>query len=134
VAKLGDSKRRGVTVGEIADSMGWTYSLARKRLLTACEKKLIVLVPGTNERNVKYYRATERSVGRFLPSPRMVLESCPELGDEVIYVNPFTGERTRIRVKKRGGGNISSDTPSRCEHGLKLSACAKCAGSKGTKS
>jgi hypothetical protein len=130
VARLAAQHGRGVTVDEIAESLGGKYARVRKRVLAACEKKLIFLVPGTNERNVKYYRATERSVGRFLPSPRVVLESCPELGDEVIYVNPFSGERTRIRAKKRGGGNVASAVPSRCEHGVKQGDCAKCAGSR----
>jgi hypothetical protein len=90
-------------------------------------------VPGTNKRNVKYYRATERPVGRFLPSPRTVLDHCPELGGEVTYVNPFTGDGARIRVKKRGGGKIGGDAPSRCKHGVKPGDCRKCAGSSGDK-
>jgi hypothetical protein len=130
VAKLAEQPGRGVTVNEIADSLGSTYAPVRKRVLAACSKKLISVVPGTNERNVKYYRATERPVGRFLPSPRTVLENCPELGDEAIYINPFTGEPTRTRVKKRGGGNITSVAPSRCKHGVKQGICAKCAGSR----
>jgi hypothetical protein len=130
VAKLTDQHGRGVTVDEIANALGGKYARVRKRVLAACEKKLISLVPGANERNVKYYRAMERPVGRFLPSPRTVLENCPELGDEAIYINPFTGERTRIRVKKRGGGNITSVAPSRCKHGVKQGICAKCAGSR----
>jgi len=130
VAKLVDQLKRGITVDEVARSLGWKYGLARKRLLAACAKKLISLVPGTNERNLKYYTATERPVGRFLPSPRTVLKNCPELGGVVIYVNPFTGESTRIRPEKRGGGNINSVAPSRCKHGVNRDVCAKCAGSR----
>ena len=129
-AKLAAQHGRGVTINEIAESLGGEYARVRKRVLAACEKKLISLVPGTNERNLKYYRGTDRPVGQFLPSPRMVLENYPELGDEAIYINPFTGEPTRIRVKKRGGGNVTSVAPSRCKHGVKPGVCAKCAGSK----
>jgi hypothetical protein len=133
VAKLAAQHERGVTVDEIAESLGGKYPPVRKRVLAACEKKLISLVPGTNKRNVKYYRATERPVGRFLPSPRTVLDHCPELGGEVTYVNPFTGDGARIRVKKRGGGKIGGDAPSRCKHGVKPGDCRKCAGSSGDK-
>jgi hypothetical protein len=130
VAKLDDGNGRGATVGMITESLGWKSALVYKRLRAACAKKLISRVPGSHERNQKYYRATERLVGRFLPSPRTVLENRPELGGEVIYVNPFTGERTRIRAKKRGGGNITGVAPSRCKHGVKQGVCAKCADSR----
>jgi hypothetical protein len=128
LAKLGEQQGRGVTVREIADSLGWRTAQVYKRLRAALAQKLISRDPGTHERNLKYYRGTERSVGRFLPSPRTVLENCPELGEEVIYVNPFTGEPTRIRAKKRVGGKIGGVAPSRCKHGVHQGLCAKCAG------
>lgn len=30
-------------------------------------------------------------MGRFLPSPRLVLQHNPEIGEKVEYVDPFTG-------------------------------------------
>lgn len=130
VARLNDQEKRPVTVNEIAEALGWKPALVYKTVKSAVEQNLVMHEDGTRERNVKRLVARSPEGGRFLPHPRSILRDYPKLGGSVTFTNPFTGEPTRIRAEKRGGGKIGGVAPSRCKHGVNQGLCAECAGSQ----
>ena len=133
VARLNEEQNRPATVNEIAEALRWKPELVYKVVKSAVAQNLVAYEGGTRERNVKRLIARDPEGGRFLPHPLSILKGDPDLGGSVTYRNPFTGEKETIEVKKRGGGKIGGDAPSRCKHGVKLGDCRKCAGSSGDK-
>jgi hypothetical protein len=77
-----------------ADHVAQYLSVTRRQVLEmtrrAVRHKLVEYELGTRENNLKPVLACAGTTGRFLPSPRLVLQSNPEIGDNVKYVDPFT--------------------------------------------
>ncbi len=97
VAKLNARYQRCVTVGELARELGWEKAVVYKFVKRSLRRKLLEYEPGTRERNVKRIRAREGLAGRFLPSPKNVLERNPKIGKEVKYVDPFSGTWKQVK-------------------------------------
>lgn len=91
VASLNRQLNRAVTIVEIANELDWKKPLVYKFVKSGTKNGLLEYEDGTREKNVKRIIARQEDSGRFLPSPRLVLRNNPEVGDEVTYVNPFTG-------------------------------------------
>jgi energy-coupling factor transporter ATP-binding protein EcfA2 len=101
VSSLNRRLERSVTTKEIATELKWKEPVVYKHLKSAQQKGLIDFEPGTRESNRKLVRASEQLSVRFLPSPRQVLRSNPEIGEEVSFIDPFTGAREILRIAKK---------------------------------
>jgi hypothetical protein len=88
---------RPAAVKEIVDELGWDQALVYKYTRQAEEQKLVEYEPGTHLRNQKRLLPGLISRPRFLPDPRLILQNCPEIGDEVSYVDPLTGSEVVTR-------------------------------------
>ncbi len=97
VSKLNKQLRRAATVKEIAEKLNWKESLAYKYVPRAVSKGLVRYEPGpTKEANIKRVLAIDDGTEGFLPSPVSVLRNNSELGKQVDYIDPFTGEEMVI--------------------------------------
>ena len=96
VRELSGIHERPVTVKELAEAMGWKKQLTYKWLTDAVKHKLVVLVPGTREKNLKLYGPGASKPTRFLPNPQTLLMECAELDADVRYEDPLTGERKEL--------------------------------------
>ena len=96
VARLNTRLNRAATIREIAGELNWKEPVVYKYVKSAVKNGLLEKEEGTREKNVKRFIASEEDSGRFLPSPRLVLQKNPEIGDKVHYVNPFTGIRKTL--------------------------------------
>jgi len=103
VAKLNTRLRRPATVQEIADELGWKPSLVYKYVKNAVERRVLEYEPGAREKNVKRLLARLDANEGFLPKPAIVLRANPEIGKEVEYVDPFSGQTILITPTKRAG-------------------------------
>jgi hypothetical protein len=101
VATLNKKLGRAATVQEVAGELGWMESLVYKRVKGAVLRRVLEYEPGTRERNVKRLLARLDTTEGFLPKPAVVLRANPEIGKDVEYVEPFTGETMVIRPTKR---------------------------------
>lgn len=101
VAKLNRQLRRAATVQEVAAELGWKESLVYKHVKGAVQRQVLEYEPGTRKKNEKRLRAREDGTEGFLPKPALVLKENPEIGKEVEYVDPFTGEAMVLRPTKR---------------------------------
>jgi hypothetical protein len=99
VAQLHQESKRSVTVHEIAEMLGWENQVSYKWVKVAVNHRLILLEPGTNEKNVKRYTPGRQKSTRFLPDPQSVLDDCDELPDSVVYLDPLTGKQRKLRRK-----------------------------------
>jgi len=97
VAALNRKLGRAVTIREVADELGWKNSLVYKHIKSAARHKVIDYEPGKREKNVKRFLATENRGQRFLPSPASVMVHCPEVGKELTYNDPLSGEWRTLR-------------------------------------
>jgi len=101
VAKLNTRLRRAATVQEVADELGWKESLVYKYAKNAVQRRVLEYEPGAREKNVKRLMARLDANEGFLPKPAVVLRENPEIGKEVEYVDPFTGQAMFITPTKR---------------------------------
>jgi hypothetical protein len=99
VSDLNRRFRRAVTTEEISTELGWRMPLVYKFLRSAIRNGLLAFEEGTRQRNIKRVLSHSEDSGRFLPSPRSVLENNPEIGTSVTYVNPFTGASETVRAR-----------------------------------
>jgi hypothetical protein len=99
VASLNKRLQRPATVKEVAVELRYKESLVYKHMPGAVKAGLVEYEAGTRETNLKRVLANENEVGRFLPAPRLVLKENPEIGKEVRYVDPFTGEWKTLKAE-----------------------------------
>ena len=98
VALLNKQLGRAVTAREIAGKLNWKDALVYKYLKPAVRNRLLEYEPGTREKNMKLLWANTDVTNGFLPSPKSVFQNNPEIGSEVRYVDPFTGEQKAMRA------------------------------------
>jgi hypothetical protein len=103
VVKLNTKLRRAATVQEIGGELGWKQSLVYKYVKNALERRVLEYEPGAREKNVKRLVARLDANQGFLPKPAVVLKNNPEIGKEIEYVDPFSGETMLITPAKRAG-------------------------------
>jgi hypothetical protein len=92
VAKLNRRLKRGATVREIAAELNWKESLAYKYAKTAEKGRVVQYESETRNKNEKRLWAKEDVTEGFLPKPGLVLKENPDIGTEVKFVNPFSGD------------------------------------------
>jgi hypothetical protein len=97
VNELHKERKRSVKVQEIAELLDWEHQVTYKWVKAAVNQRLILLEPGTHEKNVKRYTPARLKATRFLPSPQSILNECAELPDSVIYADPVTGQQRKLR-------------------------------------
>jgi hypothetical protein len=100
IADLNKKLERAVTAREVAQHLKWKSSLVYKYAKSAVRHRLVQHESGTREKNVKRLLACDRAATGFLPSPRKVFKSNPEIGKQVKYIDPFTGEEVVLRRKR----------------------------------
>ena len=105
VAKLNKKLQRAASIQEIASELGWKDSLVYKHAKNAVQRRVLEYEPGTREKNEKRLLAREDGSEGFLPKPALVLKENPDIGKEVEYVDPFTGEEMIVTPAKRGGAS-----------------------------
>jgi len=101
VATLCKKRERAVTVQEVARHLGWKCSLVYKYVKNAVRHKLVVYEPGAKEKNLKRLLPTDNTRRNFLPPPQAVLNEHPEIGKQVAYIDPFTGEEKTLRRRTK---------------------------------
>jgi energy-coupling factor transporter ATP-binding protein EcfA2 len=97
VLNLSKELEHGVTVQQIREQLNWNRSMTYKYVHAAVQHKLIRYEGGTREKNVKRLLPIEGAAGKFLPSPRQVLQHVKDLGESVEFINPFNGELETFR-------------------------------------
>ncbi len=102
VRDLHSTLGRPVSVDEVAKYLNWNRALVYKWRKKALSRKLVQEAPGNLPQNKKPLVPGSLPSGGFLPAPESVFRECPEIGDEVHYVNPITGEeRVMLRLGKK---------------------------------
>jgi hypothetical protein len=81
-----------VSAKEIAAELAWKESLVYKYLPEAVRQDLVEYEPGNRATNLKLVRPSDNETGRFLPTPITVLRANKEIGTDIRYCDPFTGE------------------------------------------
>jgi hypothetical protein len=97
VVALNKRHGRPATAKEIARKLTWKLPVVYKHLKAAAKNRLVRYEPGTRARNLKRVSAVDGGAQRFLPSPKSVFKRYPKLGKKIQFIDPFTGERERIR-------------------------------------
>jgi len=93
VAKLNLRHSRAVSAEEVAAELGWKRTLVYKYVKPALRHRLIHYEQcGARETNLKRFTARGKANHAFLPRPRVVFDRNPEIGNQVRYVDPFTGK------------------------------------------
>jgi hypothetical protein len=95
VVKLSKELGTGVTGHQVQEYLGWGRSTTYKYIEAAEAHKLVWCEPGTREKDRLSLLPVEGAVGKFLPSPKQVLQNATGLGESVRYIDPLTG-KTRI--------------------------------------
>jgi hypothetical protein len=95
-------KRLGtpVSVKEVIQELDWDQALVYKYVKIAEKQNLVQYEGGSHLHNLKRLLPGLISRPSFLPDPNLILEKCPDVGDEVRYVDPLTGKDV---VMRRGG-------------------------------
>jgi hypothetical protein len=89
-----------VTVKELAKSLRWNSAVTYKYAKEAISEKLVEYEPGSHVWNQKRLLPGIISSPNFLPAPRLVLASCPDINDEVSYVDPNTGKKLVLQRRR----------------------------------
>jgi hypothetical protein len=103
VRELYGIHERPITVQELTRAMKWKQELTYKWLPQAVKDGLVLLEPGTHQKNLKRYSPGAIRPTRFLPDPQVLLDTCLEVDDIVRCEDPFTGELCTLRRKSRDG-------------------------------
>jgi hypothetical protein len=100
VRRLNKRLDQPATVKELVEELGWDQAVVYKYAKKAEKRNLVEYEPGTHPRNQK--RLLPGLVVRqgFLPDPNLILQNCPELGDEVSYIDPLTGKEDNVTVNE----------------------------------
>ena len=97
VLKLNRRLQRAATLSEVATELNWNYPVVWKYVKAASKSGVVEFEPGTREKNVKRIIAREDDSGRFLPSPRAVLENNAAIGQAIKFVDPLSGAWQTIK-------------------------------------
>ena len=103
VRALNKELDRAVSVREISQHLGWEEAVTYKFTKQAQKQKLIQYEPGTHLWNLKRLLPGLISRPSFLPDPKIIFQKCPEVGDEVEYVDPLTGKEVVLIRDERSG-------------------------------
>lgn len=106
VANLNRRLKRGATVKEIAAALNWKESLVYKHAKSAERRRVVEYEAGAREKNEKRLWARDDVTDGFLPKPALVLKENPDIGTEIKYVNPFTGEVETLSGARKGKDEI----------------------------
>jgi hypothetical protein len=97
VQRLYSEWERGVPAKELAKENGWELPVTYKWLNVAIKDKLIVLEPGTNEKNRKRYTPGAVRATRFLPAPQELMKERSDLEEAIGYLDPLTGKWKKLQ-------------------------------------
>ena len=96
VRGLNKELRRPISVKEIVSELSWDQALVYKYVKQAEQQKLVQYESGTHLRNQKRLLPGLLSRPSFLPDPYFIFQNCTEIGDDVRYIDPLTGEEVVI--------------------------------------
>jgi len=92
--------KRPVLTNDVMEHLEWEKSLAHKWRAVAVRQKLIRYEEGTHEQNKKpLLPGPAQQATTFLPDPHLVFEERRDLGDEVRFIDPLSGEEQIFRRK-----------------------------------
>jgi len=91
VRKLFNDLNRSVTVRDIARELNWKESLVYKFAPHAIRHSLVREEPGTRQTNLKPLLPGPNTRRPFLPSPGVVFDENPEIGQSASYIDPLSG-------------------------------------------
>ena len=113
VGRLNKKLGRPVSITETAQELAWDNALAYKWAAVAIHDKLLAHQEGTNEKNQKFLIPVQGTTTQFLPNPASLLRANENLGDNLLYVDPLTGEERTLRR-----ANSESGKPEVVKHRL----------------
>jgi len=105
VRKLNKQQERPVSVKELVQHLGWDQALVYKYVRKAEKLKLVQYEAGSHVFNQKRLLPGLIPRASFLPDPALIFENCDEIGDEVRYIDPLTGENVVMRRSELGEHN-----------------------------
>ena len=97
VDRLSKRGSRSVSATELGKELGISRHQAYMKLRRALETGLIYRANKPERSNRKYFLPSARP--RFLPKPEDLFQRLPELGKEMKFVHPLTGEWVICRKK-----------------------------------
>jgi hypothetical protein len=103
VRELYDRTKVPVLTNDVMGHLNWQKGVTHKWRMIAVQEKLVRYDGGTHPKNQKpLLPGPARQVTAFLPDPQLVFDECPEVGDEVRFINPISGNEGVLRrpVKK----------------------------------
>lgn len=102
VRQLYGQNQRAVTTKDVAAQLKWKEHLAHKWRIVAVRKKLVAYKPGTYASNRKpLLPGPARHATSFLPDPRLVFRKRRDVGDQVRFVDPLTGEKELLKRQSK---------------------------------
>jgi hypothetical protein len=97
----GSLQNRPISVKELVTELGWDQGLVYKYAKSAVKQNLVQYESGTRLHNQRRLLPGLISRPSFLPDPKLIFEKCPEVGDEVHFFDPLTGNEVVMQRSRK---------------------------------